>query len=242
LNPPSPLSAPSPQQDPTFVRNLFSNIASRYDVVNAILSGGLDYFWRRRACSIVHSWAPERILDLATGSGALAKKMSERCPDAEVIGADFCLPLLRLAKSRRQIKETVLADALNLPFRDGVFDVATVAFGLRNMASYLEALEEMHRVLRDGGRVLILDFSLPSSPSLRWIYRRYLHYVLPHVAGLISQQRSAYKYLGESIEKFPRGEQMFDLLEICGFSSAAAYPLSGGIVTIYIGTKRRPTT
>ena len=218
-------------QEPRFVQRLFGTIAHRYDLANHLLSGGLDFFWRRRVARIVQSWNPERILDLATGSGDVALTLRKHCPKAQIVGADFCVPMLR-ESLRKNAATVVAADGLALPFATAAFDVVTVAFGLRNMASWQGALSEIHRVLKPGGHVLILDFSVPPAP-LRWLYRPYLHYVLPQIAGLLTGERSAYEYLGDSIEKFPAGAQMCALLEEAGFDEPGVETLSGGIVSLY---------
>ena len=222
-------------QDPQSIRQLFSSIARRYDLANRLLSGGMDVFWRMRVGKIVRAWQPQRILDLATGSGDLALELQRRCPQATVIGADFCLPMLHEAQ-RKNVPFLVNADGMKLPFADASFDALTVAFGLRNMASYPGALREMHRVLRPGGHALVLDFSLPQ-PPLRAPYRWYLHHILPRIAGLLTGEKAAYCYLGDSIEQFPRGEKMRALFEECGFTEATAQPLTTGIVSIYTGCK-----
>ena len=136
----------------------------------------------------------------------------------------------------RGVAQTLVADALNLPFPDGGFDVVTVAFGLRNMADYPAALREMLRVLKPGGHLLILDFSLPNG-LLRRPYRFYLHHILPRLAGWLTGQRDAYEYLGGSIEAFPAGAAMTALLESCGFGETRATPLTGGVVSIYQGSR-----
>lgn len=217
-------------QEPQFVRRLFSSIAQRYDLANHLLSGGLDFLWRRRAASIVHAWGPRRILDLATGSGDLALTLKRRCPDAEILGADFCYPMLLQAHAKG-LKNLIVADGMDLPFADGSFDVVTVAFGLRNMQSWKGALAQMRRVLADGGHLLVLDFSMPR--RFTGFYRFYLHRVLPWMAGILTGERGAYEYLGESIERFPAGEGMVSLLGEVGFKGARAEGLSGGIVSIY---------
>lgn len=217
------------------VRSMFASIARRYDLANHLLSGGLDFLWRRRVARIVQGWKPPRVLDLATGSGDLALALQAACPEGHVVGADFCEPMLAEA-ARKGLAHLVLADALALPFADASFDVVTVAFGLRNMESWPRALEEMARVLVPGGHVLVLDFSLPGAP-LRWIYRPYLHHVLPRIAAWVTGQRGAYEYLGESIEKFPRGREMCALLHAAGFAAPQCEPLSCGIVSIYTGSK-----
>ena len=185
---------------------MFGRIARRYDVANTLLSGGLDRGWRRRAMARVRAWDPARVLDLATGSGALAAALRDGCaPGTRIVGADFCEGLLRRGQDRGS-DALVAADGLRLPFADASFDVVTVAFGLRNMASWPGALREMARVLRpDTGHLLVLDFSLPEHPVLRAGYSVYLHRVLPRLAALVSGERAAYDYLGESIEGFPGG-------------------------------------
>ena len=220
-------------QEPRFVQGLFGAIARRYDLANHLLSGGLDFLWRRRAARIVRGWQPRRILDLATGSGDVALSLRRACPQAQLVGADFCVPMLREAR-RKNSGPVVAADGLALPFAAESFDVVTVAFGLRNMASWPEALAQMHRVLRPGGHVLILDFSVPPAP-LRWVYRPYLHRVLPWIAGCLTGERGAYEYLGDSIERFPSGAAMCRLLEEAGFASPSAERLTGGIVSLYTG-------
>jgi demethylmenaquinone methyltransferase/2-methoxy-6-polyprenyl-1,4-benzoquinol methylase len=221
------------QQEPTTIHRLFAQIAPRYDLANTLLSLGLDALWRCHVAARVARWAPRDILDLATGSGALAAEISRQVPGVRLIGADFCAPMLTLAR-RRGLKELVVADGLALPFQSDRFDVVTIAFGLRNMALYEVAIGEMCRVLRSGGHVVILDFSFPSHPFL-WGYRFYLHHILPVLAGWVTGEPEAYRYLGESIEGFPKGEKMLELLNRCGFRNCDAKPLSRGIVTVYTG-------
>ncbi len=214
---------------------MFGRVAARYDLANAVLSGGLDYFWRRRAARIVRGWQPRRLLDLATGSGVLAVSLSRACPSMTVVGADFSLPMLQRAQAAGRVQRLAVADAMRLPFGDGVFDAVTVGFGLRNMPSYRGALEETRRVLRPGGHLLILDFSVPQG-WWRGAYRFYLHRCLPRIARIVSGERGAYEYLAESIERFPRGETMRALLADSGFEAASAQELTGGIVSLYTGT------
>ena len=216
---------------------MFGRIARRYDLANHLLSGGLDFGWRRRAAEIVRQWQPQRVLDLATGSGDLALTIKKTVPEAEVTAADFCAEMLAVARVKG-LANTVVADALHLPFADGSFDVVTVAFGLRNMANWDAALREMSRVLAPGGHLLVLDFSLPRGALLRPVYRAYLHHVLPRIAGLLTGAPGAYQYLGASIEKFPSGDAMCALIEASGFSGATAEGLSGGIVTMYCAAVR----
>ncbi len=224
-----------PQQDPSFVRRTFSAIASRYDVANHLLSGGMDFLWRERAARIVRRSKPRRILDLATGSGDLALCLRKHCPDAMVVGADFCLPMLEMAR-KKNVPSLAQADGLQLPFRDASFDALTIAFGLRNMASWEAALREFARVLRPGGLLLVMDFSLPPWP-LRTFYRLYLHHVLPRFAALITGNREAYEYLGQSIESFPRNYAMRKLMDDCDFTPVDQKPLCLGVASIYVAKR-----
>jgi len=217
--------------EPGSIRRMFARIAPRYDLANTLLSLGQDHSWRRQVTREVARWSPLRILDVATGSGALAAEIRRVVPNASLLGVDFCLPMLDLAR-RRGLEYLLVADGLALPFRNQVFDVVTIAFGLRNMASLGAALREMARVLRPGGHILILDFSLPDLP-LRALYRLYLHRVLPWLAGALTGEPDAYRYLGGSIEEFPRGSAMIDLIEQAGFRQGRARPLSGGVVSVY---------
>ncbi len=223
------------QKEPDTIRSLFARIAYRYDLANSLLSLGCDSLWRANVGARVKCWSPAAILDLATGSGVLAQELQRQIPAARVVGADFCAPMLTFAR-RRGISELVVADGLALPFRDGQFDVVTVAFGLRNMASYDVALCEARRVMRPGGHLVILDFSLPK-PPLRDVYRIYLHRVLPILAGWLTGEPDAYHYFAGTIEGFPKGEAMLELLRRCGYLNCDARPLSMGVVTVYTGQK-----
>ncbi|MEO6872915.1 MAG: ubiquinone/menaquinone biosynthesis methyltransferase [Chthoniobacterales bacterium] len=222
-------------RDPVAVRAMFDRVAGRYDLANHLLSGGCDFWWRHRASEIVKQWRPRRVLDLATGSGDLALAIARKLPVAEVNGADFSPEMLAHARAKG-LKRTSLADALHLPFPDESFEAVTVAFGLRNMKDWGAALEEMARVLTPAGHLLILDFSLPRGP-LSSFYRFYLHRCLPLFARWITGEKEAYDYLGASIEKFPSGSAMVELIEAHGFIDASGLPLTGGIASIYCARK-----
>lgn len=223
--------------DAAYVRDAFARIADRYVLTNHVLSGGMDIWWRNVVTRRIRKWNPARLLDVASGTGDLALEIQDALPGCDVIASDFCAEMLAHAASRGLAK-TIVADALRLPFRDGEFDVVTVAFGLRNMADYPAALREMRRVTKPGGHLLILDFSLPKGP-LRAPYRWYLHRVLPKLAGWLTRERDAYEYLGGSIEQFPSGEAMNELLTASGFQDPEATPLTCGVVTIYQATRPR---
>jgi demethylmenaquinone methyltransferase/2-methoxy-6-polyprenyl-1,4-benzoquinol methylase len=221
----------APTREGHAVQAMFDRISRRYRLANTVLSVGMDRMWRRRAAALVRDWKPRRVLDVATGTGDLARAIENFCPGAEVTGCDFSPQMLQLAKQLGSGR-LVEADALSLPFQSAEFDVVTVAFGLRNMQSWEKALQEMARVLAPGGHLIVLDFSVPNLP-LRWIYLPYLHHVLPRLAGWITGEAEAYRYLGDSIELFPQGSALCDCIKASGFSNAHAEELSGGIVTLY---------
>ncbi len=196
---------------------MFGSIAARYDLANHLLSCGIDFSWRKRAAEIVASWRPNEIVDLASGTGDLALALQKKLPGAEIVAVDFLPEMLELAKRS--------------------FDCVSIAFGLRNMEDWGKALREMSRVLRANGHLLILEFSLPAISILRAIYRFYLHRCLPLLGSFLTREKSAYDYLGDSIEEFPSGNAMCQLIAASGFHDANAQPLSGGIVTIYTAAK-----
>jgi demethylmenaquinone methyltransferase/2-methoxy-6-polyprenyl-1,4-benzoquinol methylase len=221
--------------DPEYVKNAFARIADRYVLTNHILSGGMDFWWRHVITKRIKQLRPSTLMDVASGTGDLALKIQDEIPSCEVTATDFCAEMLAHA-STRGVKKTLVADALNLPFPSDSFDVVTVAFGLRNMGDYPSALQEMRRVLKPSGHLFILDFSKPK-PPFQTIYRLYLHHVLPKLAGLLTGQMDAYEYLGTSIEQFPSGSAMIDLLESNGFLSVTATPMTLDVVTAYEAVK-----
>ena len=216
---------------------MFGSIAQRYDLANHLLSCGCDFLWRKRAAGIVAGWNPNTIVDLATGTGDLALAMQKALPDSEIIGADFSEEMLAVAKAKG-VHRVVTADALALPFADRSFDCLTIAFGLRNINDWGAALREMARVLTVNGNLLVMEFSLPSISILRAVYRFYLHRLMPIFGSLLTRKKTAYDYLGHSIEQFPGGKELARLIEANGFGDATAEPLTGGIVTIWTATKR----
>ena len=217
--------------DPAYVHAAFSSIAERYVTANHVLSLGTDILWRERVVQMVAEWKPARLLDVATGTGDLALAIRRAFPEMEVLGTDFCRPMLDVAV-RRGLEQVLEADAMNLPLADASYDAVTVAFGLRNMADYEKALREWRRILRPGGHLLVLDFSMPEN-MFAAPYRLYLHHVLPCIAGIVTGNSSAYDYLGDSIEAFPRGESFRQLLLDAGFRNPTALPLCMGIASIY---------
>jgi demethylmenaquinone methyltransferase/2-methoxy-6-polyprenyl-1,4-benzoquinol methylase len=223
--------------EPERVRTMFGAIAARYDLANHLLSCGIDFYWRKCAARIVASWEPKTILDVATGTGDLAIALQKAVPDAELTAVDFLPEMIELAR-RKGVQRAMVADAMNLPFPDGSFDCATIAFGLRNLPDWTGGVRELSRILNSSGHVLVLEFSIPTLPVLRVPYRFYLHRWLPIVGALLTGHRGAYDYLGDSIEEFPSGQNMISLLQTNGFKNAKARPLTGGIVTLYIADRK----
>jgi demethylmenaquinone methyltransferase/2-methoxy-6-polyprenyl-1,4-benzoquinol methylase len=219
------------------VRKMFGSIARRYDIANHLLSCGMDFYWRRHTAKIVADWRPHSIADLATGTGDLALALQKELPEAEITGVDFLPEMLEIAK-RKGVRQIVLADATDLPFGDDSFDCVTIAFGLRNLENWVAGLTEMSRVLKTNGHLLVLEFSLPTISMLRTFYRFYLHYCLPLLGSFLTGTRNAYDYLGDSIEEFPNGTVLCQLMAQNGFARPTFRPLTTGIVTIYTATKR----
>src|SRR5438046_8589903 len=200
------------------VRKMFGSIAARYDIANHLLSCGIDFSWRERAAKIVTDWHPHSIADLATGTGDLALALQKKLPDAEITGVDFLPEMLELAR-HKGVQHVVLADAMRLPFADGSFDCVTIAFGLRNLENYSAGLTEICRVLNTNGHLLVLEFSLPSTPILRAAYRFYLHRCLPLLGSSLTSAKNAYDYLCDSIEQVTSGGAMIPMIVEHSFTS-----------------------
>ncbi len=222
---------------------MFARIARRYDIANHLLSGCLDFGWRRKLVAAVRRSAPQDILDLATGSGDVAFALSDKLPSTVgILGMDFCQPMLDEAEikkrqSRRFDNVTFRqGDALALALDDASVDAATISFGLRNFADRPRALRELHRVLRPGGRLFILEFSQP----YRWfrpLYFFYLRRILPWIAGAITGDRAAYEYLNETIQQFPDRAGLSKEILAAGFSSVTARGLTLGSVALHEAVK-----
>jgi demethylmenaquinone methyltransferase / 2-methoxy-6-polyprenyl-1,4-benzoquinol methylase len=230
--------------DPSAVRSMFSRIAGRYDIANHLLSGGVDFWWRRKLVRAVRDTKPLRVLDLATGSGDVAFELADGLPPGVgITGMDFCQPMLdeALKKQNAQPRRSAIlfqqGDGMALPLPDAQFDAVTISFGLRNMADRDKSLREMRRVLRENGNLFVLEFSQPA----RWfrpLYYAYLKHILPSIAAVVTGDRSAYEYLCGSIEQFPDRAAMKAEIRRAGFSDVTATPLFPcGIVALHHARK-----
>jgi len=227
------------------VREMFAAIATRYDLLNHLLSGNVDQRWRRLVARRMASSLPTTnacVLDVACGTGDLSLALGDGTR-AQVVGLDFCRPMLDIAAAKSSERSLAIpfveGDALNLPFRDKSFDGVTIAFGLRNLASLEGGLRELRRILRPGGTVAVLEFSKPQTPVLRTLFRVYFTKLLPLLGGLISGSKSAYEYLPDSVSRFPDQASLAALLKEVGFTEVTFQNLTGGIAALHIG--RRPS-
>lgn len=221
------------------VRAMFSGIAGRYDLLNHLLSVNIDKRWRRKVrqrLETVLSDPKAVVLDVACGTGDLSIEL-QRGADAKVIGTDFCRPMLAVAREKASSIPFVEGDAMNLSYADNSFDAVTIAFGLRNLSNFADGLKELHRILKPGGKLVVLEFSSPVIPGFRGLFNFYFANVLPRIGGLVSGERGAYEYLPDSVSKFPDQRKLAGMFEDTGFSSVEFVNLTGGIAAIHSGIK-----
>jgi demethylmenaquinone methyltransferase/2-methoxy-6-polyprenyl-1,4-benzoquinol methylase len=219
---------------PRDVARMFDSVAARYDVTNAVLSLGRDRGWRRATAQAVAARHGERVLDLAAGTGTSSVVLSE--DGAVVVAADFSLGMLRAGRRRHGVAR-VAGDALRLPFSDGAFDAVSISFGLRNVVDVDEALTELLRVTRPGGRLVVCEFSHPTWRPFREVYDRYLIRALPPLARAVSSDPEAYVYLAESILAWPDQAALAVALQRAGWADVAWRDLTGGIVALHRATR-----
>ena len=225
------------------VREMFDNIAPKYDLLNHTLSMSIDRVWRRRVVGEVRRAKPGRILDVATGTGDLAIAMARRIRDVQVLGVDLSEQMLAVA--RRKIEAQGLdgrivldrGDAERLAVADASVDVATVAFGVRNFGDLGAGLRELARTIKPGGKVVILEFSRPRNRVFRALYEFYSYKILPRIGGLVSRDKRAYEYLPASVGEFPAPEEFMAMMARAGFRNCRARSQSFGIAQIYIGER-----
>jgi demethylmenaquinone methyltransferase/2-methoxy-6-polyprenyl-1,4-benzoquinol methylase len=242
----TPLGTRSEEEAAYWVRGMFGRVAHRYDLANHLLSFHIDKLWRahtvRRVRPILQK-ADARVVDICCGTGDLVLALERGSAGCRILGSDFCHPMLVAArdKVRRRGAGASLfeSDALHLPVRDGSLDLITVAFGFRNLANYEAGLREMRRVLRPGGMAAILEFSQPPNRAFAGLYNFYSRRILPVIGGAISGSRDAYKYLPESVRKFPAAPQLADSMRDAGFADVSFEYLTGGIVALHCGVARQ---
>ncbi len=224
------------------VRAMFAGIAARYDLLNHLLSGNTDQRWRQIVAARLRPvlGAGTRTLDVACGTGDLTLTLAN-AGETQVIGLDFCRPMLELAARKAQGHERKLpfieGDALHLPFAAATFDVVTIAFGLRNLADVETGLRELWRVLKPGGTLAVLEFSRPIVPGFRALFGFYFTRVLPRIGGLVSGSRGAYEYLPDSVARFPDQAQLAKLLREVGWAQVEYQNLTGGIAALHTGVR-----
>ena len=224
------------------VADMFNNIAARYDFLNHFLSLGIDKGWRRKAIAEVALIKPHAILDVATGTGDMAIAAAKLLPK-KIIGIDIASQMLEMGRKKineqnlEQVITLQTGDSESMPFATGEFDAVMCAYGVRNFEHLDKGLTEMCRVLRPGGKVVILEFSHPTRFPVKHLYRFYFRYILPSLGKLVSKHSKAYTYLPESVMAFPEGKSFCRILENCGFKNATARPLTFGITTLYTAAK-----
>lgn len=225
------------------IQQMFGAIAPRYDFLNRLLSFGIDRRWRTTAVQFLNYREGSRILDVATGTGDVALEIARTTPSSVMItGADFCREMVELGKEKIAASpyaeriDFKVAPCEDLPFPDNTFDSVTIAFGIRNVVDRCEGLAEMRRVLKPGGRMIILEFSTPRSALFRQIYYFYFRKLLPMIGGLFSRY-NAYKYLPDSVLEFPSIEEFSRMIEVSGFHNIQVRELTFGIASIYVGEK-----
>ena len=225
------------------VRDMFDSIAPAYDFMNRAMTLGVDRTWRRKAVDVAAQDSPARVLDLATGTADLAIALAKRMPNTEITGADLSERMIeagRVKVVRAGLGDRVtlqVADGLHLPMPDATFDCITIAYGIRNFASMLDGYREMWRVLRPGGRVVVLELSTPTNPVALGLYQIYTRTLIPTVGRILSHDRRAYSYLPESVRAVAQGDAMTALMTEAGFTNATFRRLTFGSCTIYTATK-----
>ncbi|MEP2670397.1 MAG: bifunctional demethylmenaquinone methyltransferase/2-methoxy-6-polyprenyl-1,4-benzoquinol methylase UbiE [Cyclobacteriaceae bacterium] len=224
------------------VAKMFDNISGNYDFLNHFLSLGIDIIWRKKAIKQLRSIAPKQILDVATGTGDFAIEALKLNPD-KVVGVDISEGMLEVGRTKMKERkldekiELLYGDSENLPFEENKFDAVIVAFGVRNFENLENGLAEMLRVVRPGGKVVVLEFSKPRKFPFKQLYNFYFKFVLPKIGRWVSKDSSAYTYLPESVQAFPDGEGFVKILNQLGYKNTSCKALTFGISSLYIGTK-----
>ena len=224
------------------VAEMFNNISSKYDFLNHFLSLGIDKLWRKKAVKMLRSIKPERVLDIATGTGDFAIESLSLKPK-EIVGLDISAGMLEMGREKmkkRKVDHIIsmrLGDSEEIPFEDNYFDALTVGFGVRNFEHLEKGLAEMLRVIKPNGKAIILEFSKPKKFPIKQLFSFYSNNIIPILGKSISKDAKAYSYLPESVAAFPEGKDFENILVKLGYKNVIATPVSGGIATIYAGTK-----
>lgn len=233
----------NPEEKKKFVKEKFSSISGKYDLLNSVLSFQIDRYWRWVTTRELREFPSGAVLDLCAGTLPLSLELTRQAPGRQVVSIDFCEDMLRAgvkvlpADGRRERISPVVGDGEEIPARDNSFWGCTVAFGVRNLSRTQRGIDEMFRVLKPSGKLLILEFSRPKNPIIKPLYTFYLNKVLPKIAGLISGDKEAYEYLASSIAGFYEPEEVLAMIKKSGFSRYYCRPLTFGIVTVYVGVK-----
>lgn len=233
----------SPDEKKKFVREKFSSISGDYDFLNSLLSFHIDRYWRWVTTRMLSDYQEGTVLDLCAGTLPLSLELTRQAPGRQVLAVDFCEEMLRAGlktmpkDGRRARIMPVCGDGEKIPARSESCWGITVAFGVRNLANTQDGLNEMHRVLKNGGKLLILEFSRPQNFIMKPLYNFYLNKVLPKLAGMVSGDKEAYEYLASSIAKFYEPAELLRMMQAAGFRKPWRRPLTFGIVTIYVGEK-----
>lgn len=225
------------------VEEMFDNISHKYDFLNHFLSLGIDVLWRKKSLKKIQNSNPQRILDVATGTGDFAIEAKKKFKNAKIAGIDISNGMLEVGREKMKKRgleeiDMIQADSAEIPFDDNTFDVAIVAFGVRNYEVLLDGLTDMCRVLKPAGEIVVLEFSKPKAFPFKQIYNFYFNHVLPRFGKMISKDSSAYTYLPESVKAFPEGNDFLKVLREAGFDNESAKPLTFGISSIYHGIKK----
>jgi demethylmenaquinone methyltransferase / 2-methoxy-6-polyprenyl-1,4-benzoquinol methylase len=225
--------------DPAKIRTMFASIAARYDRANTVLSAGVHHLWRRKAVRWSDAREGDAVLDCATGTGDLAIAFAKRVgPRGRVVGTDFVPEMLTFARAKAPGITFEVADVTQLPYADATFDIASISFGIRNVGDPRRGLAEMARVVRPGGRVVVLEFGQPQNRLFASLYDAYARRLLPRLGGLVTGQRDAYAYLERSAGRFPCGHDFAALMrDAADFASVTYKPLTFGIAYLYKGVK-----
>jgi demethylmenaquinone methyltransferase/2-methoxy-6-polyprenyl-1,4-benzoquinol methylase len=233
----------TPEQKKQFVKQKFSSISSRYDLLNSVLSFQIDRYWRWVTTRELKEFPDGAVLDLCAGTLPLSLELTRQAKKRNVVAIDFCEDMLRAgvdnlsANQRMDRIAPVCGDGEEIPTGNNRFWGITIAFGIRNLGNAQKGLEEMLRVLKPGGKLLILEFSRPKNPVIKPLYNFYLNKVLPKIAGMVSGDKEAYEYLASSIAAFYEPAKLMEMMKQAGFSKVYRRPMTFGIVTLYVGVK-----